>query len=310
MTGKWIDVVVFIFCLWFGLGLLIEVFIRPILASRRRKWLSKLLLAGQQEARTERRKTADKERERIRILRERDPLVDGIIAKVIRARLSLDRIVTELPDDQLHISHVADLRQWMDNHKEVMDFGHFQEITHIIGDSLPHENGEILRILEDASEFEAECIHYADERLGIHRTMQLVDGDREGGLMYEKAIGGYEYVHKRYERVMLRLPGADRGYIYILTNESMPGLLKIGQTREIPEKRAINLSGHTGVPSPFRVVYSTVVGNRRLVEKITQQRLSLHRVSGKREFFSMSVTEAISVIEEVSREIERRENLG
>jgi hypothetical protein len=40
-----------------------------------------------------------------------------------------------------------------------------------------------------------------------------------------------------------------RGYIYVLTNPNMPGLVKIGYTQRLPRERANELSRATGVPS-------------------------------------------------------------
>jgi hypothetical protein len=45
------------------------------------------------------------------------------------------------------------------------------------------------------------------------------------------------------------------GFIYILINPSMAGLVKIGKTTRDPEARAKELSQATGVPTPFYVAY-------------------------------------------------------
>jgi hypothetical protein len=47
----------------------------------------------------------------------------------------------------------------------------------------------------------------------------------------------------------------DSGFIYVLINVSMDGLVKIGKTQRDPEKRAIELSSATGVPTPFIVAF-------------------------------------------------------
>ncbi len=43
------------------------------------------------------------------------------------------------------------------------------------------------------------------------------------------------------------------GYVYVLMNSSMRGLVKIGKTEREPEERAKELSASTGVPTPFMV---------------------------------------------------------
>lgn len=82
------------------------------------------------------------------------------------------------------------------------------------------------------------------------------------------------------------------GYVYCLTNECMPGLLKIGMTTDDPETRARDLSSATGVPSPFRVEMSKRVANPREKERAIHELLSIlgFRVNEKREFFNCSMT--------------------
>jgi hypothetical protein len=49
------------------------------------------------------------------------------------------------------------------------------------------------------------------------------------------------------------------GYIYIMINPSMEGLVKIGKTTREPEFRAKELSQATGVATPFYVAFSIFV---------------------------------------------------
>ena len=41
------------------------------------------------------------------------------------------------------------------------------------------------------------------------------------------------------------------GWVYVLTNPAMPGLVKIGLTSRNPQVRAAELTQATGVPAPF-----------------------------------------------------------
>src|SRR5581483_11866894 len=47
----------------------------------------------------------------------------------------------------------------------------------------------------------------------------------------------------------------DNGYVYVLSNATMPGLLKIGKTTRSSDERARELSRSTSVPSRFVVEY-------------------------------------------------------
>jgi hypothetical protein len=46
------------------------------------------------------------------------------------------------------------------------------------------------------------------------------------------------------------------GYLYCMSNPSMPGILKVGMTKtseKTPDLRAKELSTPSGVPSPYKV---------------------------------------------------------
>lgn len=83
------------------------------------------------------------------------------------------------------------------------------------------------------------------------------------------------------------------GQVYILSNPSMPGLLKVGFTAGTALKRASELSSVTGVPTEFKVEWILpVLGNPRAVERSVHAHLAEHR-HGK-EFFKVPVEVAKS----------------
>ena len=83
--------------------------------------------------------------------------------------------------------------------------------------------------------------------------------------------------------------------IYVMSNPAMPGMVKIGGAGH-PETRADTLSSNTGVPLPFVVEFSTWVDYGSQTEVIAHRALAEHRVSPSREFFRVSVDEAIEAI--------------
>lgn len=90
-----------------------------------------------------------------------------------------------------------------------------------------------------------------------------------------------------------------RGWVYVLTNEGMPGLVKVGYSGQDPILRARELSG-TGVPYPSEVAFDTLVVDPKNVERLTHEALADKRVSENREWFRCSVLEARAVIEAVT----------
>lgn len=73
--------------------------------------------------------------------------------------------------------------------------------------------------------------------------------------------------------------------VYVLTNEAMPGIVKIGMTTDSVEGRISSLNSHSGVPLPFECYFAAEVDSCTRVEKVLHQLFSEHRINPKREFF-------------------------
>jgi hypothetical protein len=82
-----------------------------------------------------------------------------------------------------------------------------------------------------------------------------------------------------------------KGYVYILTNEAMPGLVKIGKTTRDPASRAVELH-QTGVPFPFVVAESVVAPDCHDLERYIHSTLDEFRVRPDREFFRCDLNTA------------------
>ena len=76
-------------------------------------------------------------------------------------------------------------------------------------------------------------------------------------------------------------------YIYILTNPTIPDLIKIGTTDNLDE-RLKQLSSHAGVAVPFECYYSCEVEDGNDIEKRLHFGLGDHRINPRREFFRIS----------------------
>jgi Fe2+ transport system protein B len=83
------------------------------------------------------------------------------------------------------------------------------------------------------------------------------------------------------------------GWVYVLTNEAMPGLVKVGQTYKTPEIRAQELSSETGVAAQYVVVYKAFVSNYDQVEKVVHDKLKSAGKHYNKEFFKCEAFEAI-----------------
>lgn len=83
-----------------------------------------------------------------------------------------------------------------------------------------------------------------------------------------------------------------RNCVYILTNPSMPGLIKIGCTEKTTHERAEELYT-TGVPEPFLIAYSIPSQYPKTLEGILHKKFKQYRINKDREFFRYSADKVI-----------------
>lgn len=84
-----------------------------------------------------------------------------------------------------------------------------------------------------------------------------------------------------------------RGYLYVLSNSSMPGLLKVGYTVRSIEERINELSS-TGVPTRFDLEFFCEVDNAFLLEKEIHREIKKNH-HGK-EFFKCNIATVVRVV--------------
>jgi T5orf172 domain len=88
-----------------------------------------------------------------------------------------------------------------------------------------------------------------------------------------------------------------KGWVYVITNKSMPGLVKVGFSLKDPELRAKELN-NTGAPHPYDVNYELLIENPYQIEQKSHKAL-LHKLEAK-EWFRCSPEEAILVIKNIA----------
>ncbi|MBI4319906.1 MAG: GIY-YIG nuclease family protein [Chloroflexi bacterium] len=88
------------------------------------------------------------------------------------------------------------------------------------------------------------------------------------------------------------------GFIYVLVNSSMPGLVKVGKTIRDPDSRAGQLSGATGVATPFIVAYHEFFDDCDAAEQFIHSFLESrgYRVAPNREFFNAPTSLVVKAI--------------
>jgi len=84
--------------------------------------------------------------------------------------------------------------------------------------------------------------------------------------------------------------------IYILTNEAMPGYVKIGKTNTGLKQRVAELSRSTSVPLPFTVSYACTVKDASFVERQLHDAFDNNRVNPRREFFNIDPERVVAAL--------------
>lgn len=93
------------------------------------------------------------------------------------------------------------------------------------------------------------------------------------------------------------------GFIYILSNNAMPGYIKIGFTNETVKARATSLF-ETSVPEPFIIEDHIETVDASKIEKKIHTLLNDYRHRPNREFFKLSVLRAKELISEYFPELQ------
>lgn len=89
--------------------------------------------------------------------------------------------------------------------------------------------------------------------------------------------------------------------VYILTNEAMPGYIKIGMTEKDVSARMLDLD-NTAVPLPFQCYYAARVSDHRKVEQALHVAFGDSRVRRSREFFALDPYRVKAVLELLAEE--------
>ena len=110
-------------------------------------------------------------------------------------------------------------------------------------------------------------------------------------------------IKQKEQRIKLlkKIFRTSKGYIYILENDEMPGLYKVGWTERSADERAKELSG-TGLPTPYKVAYSNSTNLTAEIEKTIHKNLDYCRLRSNREFFKADFSEIKKVVDGTLKE--------
>ncbi len=94
----------------------------------------------------------------------------------------------------------------------------------------------------------------------------------------------------------------EQGWIYVLVNSTIPGLMKVGRTTRPPAARVAELSAATGVATPFVLAFEQAFADCVSAERLAHAELDRRglRVAPNREFFRGSPAEIVRIVLDVA----------
>ena len=88
---------------------------------------------------------------------------------------------------------------------------------------------------------------------------------------------------------------AEKGFVYVFTNDYMPGVVKIGYTTQSIKERLKELD-KTGTPWPFRCHFAIETERYKEIEKLAHEAFAGYRLRESREFFKISPEKAVAAL--------------
>ncbi len=98
------------------------------------------------------------------------------------------------------------------------------------------------------------------------------------------------------DRSSRNLDSGRQGWVYLVTNLHMPGLVKIGATRKHPLQRAQELGAGTGVPAAMVLSYYHDFADCFEAERLVHEHFDALRVNESREFFRVELGVAVAFV--------------
>jgi hypothetical protein len=148
------------------------------------------------------------------------------------------------------------------------------------------------------------------KKVPLHRLIEFLDFDYIIEYKHQEQgdaltiVWSYSYGKTPDSAYVLEKSFNKGKYVYILTNEAYPNICKIGKAIQ-PTHRVTKING-SGTVSEWQLRWALPVTDDYKVENIVHRTLEHLRMSSfqgsSREFFSISLEEAIKVIEDLGQE--------
>jgi hypothetical protein len=154
---------------------------------------------------------------------------------------------------------------------------------------------------------EAEAlIKVSEDQTGSPAVYFTLTPDAEQGDGWDKVT----YYTNRPKKIQIPQGMTGCQWVYVLTNPTMPGLCKIGFTKNKPSERVKQINAATGVALDFVVEWAYPCFNAHDVEQQVHHYLEDNglRVNKSKEFFNVTVDEAKAVVQRIGEPYKMQDN--
>lgn len=148
-----------------------------------------------------------------------------------------------------------------------------------------------------SEEYAKDLIKVSEDLTGSEASYFTLTPD----LVYGEGWDKVTYYTNRPKHIKIPKGASGSQWVYVLTNPTMPGLCKIGFTKNKPSERVKQINSATGVALDFVVEWAYPCFNAHDVEKQIHKYLEENgfRVNKNKEFFNITVEEAKAVVEKI-----------
>lgn len=159
------------------------------------------------------------------------------------------------------------------------------------------------RITEDYAQG---LIKVSEDLTGAQASYFTLTPDSESGEGWDIVT----YYTNRPKKIQIPKGATGCQWVYVLTNPTMPGLCKVGFTKNTPKERVKQINAGTGVALDFVVEWAFPCFNAHDVEKQVHRYLEDNgfRVNKSKEFFNVTVDEAKAVVERIGQPYKMESN--
>lgn len=85
------------------------------------------------------------------------------------------------------------------------------------------------------------------------------------------------------------------GIVYVLVNEAMPGIVKVGCTTNLAQR--LKTLDNTSTPEPFECFYAATVTDMHRTEQLVHRAFGDRRVRSNREFFRIAPEQVVAALQ-------------